>query len=427
MYKPLSELAVINPSCEIPRGFSVLTPVSFIPMSDVNESGHWFYHQIRPLGSVLNGFTPFVEGDVLVAKITPCMENGKGTLAKKLENGIGFGSTEFHVLRARSGTSARFLFHISQSKKFRTIAETFMIGSAGQQRVQRQFFDAYLVPNLSFDEQEQIANILDTLDTTIRQTEAIIAKLQQVKQGLLHDLLTRGIDANGQLRPPVEQAPHLYKESPLGWIPREWEAKAFGQFAAKIQDGTHFSPNIRGGEYLYVTSKNIRFGYLDLSNVDKIDKVQHDAIYRRCDVKYGDLLLTKDGANTGNAAINTCIEQISLLSSVAFIRFNERQDEAQFFFQYLLSPQGQQRMKDLMSGNAITRLTLQKIRGSCVPCPQFVEQEKIGHVLATQDRDIYAQRELLNKLNQQKSALMDDLLTGRVRVTALLAQVDASP
>jgi len=68
-------------------------------------------------------------------------------------------------------------------------------------------------------EQAKIAQILDTLDTTIRQTEAIIAKLKQVKQGLLHDLLTRGIDANGELRPPQSEAPHLYRASPLGLIP----------------------------------------------------------------------------------------------------------------------------------------------------------------------------------------------------------------
>jgi len=68
-------------------------------------------------------------------------------------------------------------------------------------------------------QQQAIAEILDTLDTTIRQTEAIVEKLKQVKQGLLHDLLTRGIGANGELRPLQSQAPHRYKESPLGWIP----------------------------------------------------------------------------------------------------------------------------------------------------------------------------------------------------------------
>ena len=71
-----------------------------------------------------------------------------------------------------------------------------------------------------------IAAVLDTLDTAIHETEAIIAKLKAVKQGLLHDLLTRGIDANGELRPPQAEAPHLYKESPLGWIPKEWDARS---------------------------------------------------------------------------------------------------------------------------------------------------------------------------------------------------------
>lgn len=418
----------------------------------------WSLSEISKLGAIVGGSTPsrenslFWNGDIpwvtpgevsgnqtkLLAstaeKITKAGLNGSGanllpsgslmittraTLGARVINAVPMTTNQgFKSIVFRNDVDASFYYYLFEkikSELVRRASGTTFLEISGSE------FSKIAVPNPSNGEKRVIANILDTLDTTIRQTEAIIAKLQQVKQGLLHDLLTRGIDANGQLRPPVEQAPHLYKESPLGWIPREWEAKAFGQFAAKIQDGTHFSPNIRGGEYLYVTSKNIRFGYLDLSNVDKIDKVQHDAIYRRCDVKYGDLLLTKDGANTGNAAINTCIEQISLLSSVAFIRFNEKQDEAQFFFQYLLSPQGQQRMKDLMSGNAITRLTLQKIRGFCVPCPQFVEQEKIGHILATQDRDIYAQRELLNKLNQQKSALMDDLLTGRVRVMALIS------
>ncbi len=68
--------------------------------------------------------------------------------------------------------------------------------------------------------------VLDTLDTAIHETEAIIAKLKAVKQGLLHDLLTRGIDANGELRPPQAEAPHLYKQSPLGWIPKEWETSS---------------------------------------------------------------------------------------------------------------------------------------------------------------------------------------------------------
>lgn len=395
MYKPLSELAVINPSCEIPRGFSVLTPVSFIPMSDVNESGHWFYHQIRSLGSVLNGFTSFVEGDVLVAKITPCMENGKGTLAKGLENGIGFGSTEFHVLRARSGTSSRFLFHISQSKKFRTIAETFMIGSAGQQRVQRQFFDAYLVPNLSFDEQEQIADILDTLDTTIRQTEAIIAKLQQVKQGLLHDLLTRGIDANGQLRPPVEQAPHLYKESPLGWIPREWRTTGLRN-ELTLQRGFD------------ITVAEQRPGNIPVVSSSGITSFHNQAMV------VGPGVVTGRKGKLGNTYYLD--GPFWPHDTTLWVKdFHGNQPKFAAIFLHFL------RLERFDAATSVPTLNRNFIHPMLVVFPAKQEQEKIVFQVETYENRIQAEHATLDKLRALKSALMDDLLTGRVRVTALLS------
>src|ERR1035438_1124691 len=153
-----------------------------------------------------------------------------------------------------------------------------------------------------------------------------------------------------------------YKQTDVGIIPEEWDSLSCAELCLKIQDGTHFSPKVGGPDYLYLTSKNIRFGFIDISTAEQIDATQHDAIYKRCDVKKGDLLLTKDGANTGNAALNTLNEQFSLLSSVAFLRFDPTRHCAAYFLQQALSTQGQQRMKDAMSGNAITRLTLEKIR-----------------------------------------------------------------
>lgn len=100
----------------------------------------------------------------------------------------------------------------------------------------------WFVPEVPSAQQQKIAQILDTLDTAIHETEAIIAKLKAVKQGLLHDLLTRGIAANGELRPPQAEAPHLYKESPLGWIPIEWDAPKLGYACSLIRDGTHLPP-----------------------------------------------------------------------------------------------------------------------------------------------------------------------------------------
>lgn len=105
--------------------------------------------------------------------------------------------------------------------------------------------ELHLIPMPPIDEEEQavVARVLYTLDTAIHETEAIIAKLKAVKQGLLHDLLTRGIDANGELRPPQAEAPHLYKESPLGWIPNEWDSK---QLAELLGD---FDPAMRSGPF----------------------------------------------------------------------------------------------------------------------------------------------------------------------------------
>jgi type I restriction enzyme S subunit len=113
-----------------------------------------------------------------------------------------------------------------------------------------------------------------------------------------------------------------HKQTDVGVIPRDWNVVSALDACSKIQDGTHFSPRIGGNDYLYITSKNIRFGRLDISTAARIDTRQHQAIYRRCDVKKGDVLLTKDGANTGNAALNTLEEEFSLLSSVAFLRFH---------------------------------------------------------------------------------------------------------
>jgi type I restriction enzyme S subunit len=110
-------------------------------------------------------------------------------------------------------------------------------------------------------------------------------------------------------------------------IPEDWETKKFSEIFFKIQDGTHFSPKIRGGEYLYITSKNIRKGYIDLSQVEYIDRIQHEVIFSEfCKVLRGGYLLTKDGANTGNAAINTISNEIIILSSVIFLRAEKQKN-----------------------------------------------------------------------------------------------------
>ena len=165
----------------------------------------------------------------------------------------------------------------------------------------------------------------------------------------------------------------------------------------------------------------MRFGHLDLTDCGYISEAEHRQIYGRCDVRAGDLLLTKDGANTGNAAVNDLEDEFSLLSSVAFVRPRSGVLSAYFLLHYLLSPLGQRRIKDLMSGNAITRLTLEKIRAFEIPVPPFDEQVTIADKLNAHEALIQQTEDELAKQINLRIGLSDDLLTGRVHVPAALA------
>src|SRR5690606_20867830 len=147
-------------------------------------------------------------------------------------------------------------------------------------------------------------------------------------------------------------------QTSVGLIPDERKKLKLSEVCIKIQDGTHFSPKIvANGQRLYITSKNVTMGKLDVSNVDDISDEDHNNIYKRCDVKRNDILLTKDGANTGNACINNLDDEFSLLSSVAFLRPDKSVTDFKFLYQLLVSPKSQYLIKESMAGQAITRIT----------------------------------------------------------------------
>lgn len=419
MSKSLADLAQVNPSVELPVGATASTDVSFIPMSDVSESGELTGRQVRKLGDVRNGFTSFADDDILVAKITPCFENGKGAHVQGLTSGVGFGSTEFHVLRARPDSHARYLHHIVQSAKFRSKGEVFMTGSAGQKRVPREFFDAFEVPCMPFAEQKKIAQILDTLDTTIRQTEAIIAKLKQVKQGLLHDLLTRGIDANGELRPPQSEAPHLYKVSPLGWIPDAWHIERLDDVAERGSGHTP-SKNVpsywNGGIKWVSLADSHRLDQIYINETDK--EISDLGIANSSAVKHpaGTVVLSRD-AGVGKSAVLAA----EMAVSQHFMAWRCSDQLNNLYLYFVL-----QRMKPVFEaialGSTVKTIGLSYFKKLQIAVPPRAEQDRAVDILMASEADIFNQEAELGKLRLLKSGLMDDLLTGRVRVTPLLNQ-----
>ena len=189
----LGDVAEVNP--RRPKlDVEAQTLLTFIPMAAVAEncSGITSLEQ-REYREIASGYTYFEEDDVLFAKITPCLQNGKHALACGLIGGFGFGTTEFHVIRAGSGIDPRHLFRVlTQPFNIDKCARSFS-GTAGQQRVQPETIKSlpFLLPPLP--EQRAIAAVLDSIDEAIECTEAVITATECLRDALLHELLTRGV------------------------------------------------------------------------------------------------------------------------------------------------------------------------------------------------------------------------------------------
>ena len=162
---PLGSTCNINPKKSLDSRLVSGVIVSFVPMPAVTEHGEIDATAIKEYDEVKTGFTYFAENDVLFAKITPCMENGKGAVAKGLHNGIGFGSTEFHVLRPISGkTDPYWIYTLTAFSQFRMDAASNMTGSAGQRRVPASFLENYRVSLPPIALQEQFAAFFEQTD-----------------------------------------------------------------------------------------------------------------------------------------------------------------------------------------------------------------------------------------------------------------------
>lgn len=184
----LSDVCYINP-----KKFNVddnEIQVSFIGMEDISNEGKIINMQKDKYKNIEKGFTSFIENDVLVAKITPCFENGKGALCKNLKNKIGFGSTEFHVLRCKKDVIPEFVFIHTQTSIFRKLGEWNMTGSAGQRRVPKEFIEEYLITVPPIQEQRKIVSIIDSISYSIINLKENIHYSERLKLDLVNKLLT---------------------------------------------------------------------------------------------------------------------------------------------------------------------------------------------------------------------------------------------
>lgn len=172
------------------KGIKQNENVSFIGMQDVTEQAQLFKQHLVTFNKIKSGFTYFERGDVLVAKITPCFENGKGCYTGQLQTEYGFGSTEFHVLRATNKSDPKFIYYWSTRDVFRRNLESEMVGSAGHRRVPLSAIANYKIAIPQEVEQTAIAKILSDMDSEIQALEKRLVKTRQIKQGMMQELLT---------------------------------------------------------------------------------------------------------------------------------------------------------------------------------------------------------------------------------------------
>ncbi|MBN1907776.1 MAG: restriction endonuclease subunit S [Deltaproteobacteria bacterium] len=273
----------------------------------------------------------------------------------------------------------------------------------------------------SLQTQRRISEILSTIDQTIEKTEALIYKYQQIKTGLMHDLFTRGVTADGKLRPPREQAPEIYKETPLGWLPKEWEIIPLGKLA-DITSGVTLSSKIYPDQKIevpYLRVANVQDGYLDLNEIKTIRVNQ--ATFENLVLKKGDVLMNEGGdfdklgrGTVWQGEIENCIHQ----NHVFRVRVNNAQlrsyylafwSESNFGKKYFV--QSSKQSTNLASINST------QLKAYPVAIPDPIEQERIEDRINSINFKLITLNKENAKLYYQKSGLMHDLLTGKVQVS----------
>lgn len=226
----LGEAFQLNPPKPSAAQLSADSPVSFVPMPAVDaKAGVIAIPMQRPFGEVRSGFTSFANGDVIMAKITPCMENGKAAIARDLVNGLGFGSTEFHVLRSNGTALPEYGYYFIRQAAFRSLAESEMTGSVGQKRVPADFLRQAMFPLPSLAEQHRIVAKLEQLLAAASTTRARLARvpilLKRFRQSVLAAACSGRLTADWREQNPDMEPAAKFLERILIERRAKWEAE----------------------------------------------------------------------------------------------------------------------------------------------------------------------------------------------------------
>ena len=351
----LSDVCEINPGKKGLLNTNKEQEVTFLPMAAVSEEGKILDRESRKLKDVLKGYTNFRDGDVLLAKITPCFENGKRAIAKDLLNGIGFGSTEFHVLRPKDEVTSNWIFYAISRADFCNIAKLQMTGTAGQKRVPARVLEQFEIPIPSIKEQETITGKIETqftrLDAAIKSLEAIKVKL-------------------GLYRKSVLRAAFELEDTSVASI--EKISNFIGSGITPKGSKQHY----RTEGIPFIRSQNIYPFKFVTDGLVYVNSSLHKEM-RRTHTMQGDVLLNITGASIGRCAvIPDTLGQANVNQHVCIIRTKES-TLPQYLCAFLNSPLGQNQIMTTQGGVTRQGLNYQQIRKFKLPLPPVSKQKEI--------------------------------------------------
>lgn len=358
----IDDVCSVNPSR--PRLHrSEQAPTSFLPMSGVDEvDGVINALETKPFFEVARGFTYFEEGDVLFAKITPSMENGKSAIAQNLLDKIGFGSTEFHVIRPGTGIIPEWVHLYFRQLSFRLEAKKSFRGAVGQQRVPDDFLKSFPIPvPSSLDTQRRIVTRIQALLAEVKKGRTLIKHMRHDADRLMNAALKRAFDKSThglKLEPLAKHVIHVTSG------PRHW-----GQYASSRNSGP-----------LFIRVGNVGFGRLELADVERLDLASNPG-EERARINPRDVLVTITGTIGRCCVAPDNIEQAYVNQHVALIRLQPTLDP-RYLMWFILSPSGGYIQTTTMQyGQTRPGLNLTNVRNLRLPVPtRFAQQEIVSYL-----------------------------------------------
>jgi type I restriction enzyme S subunit len=390
-----------------PNPDPIQQPNTYIEMDAINTELPFPDYFGERNASEYSGKT-FTQGDTLFARITPCTENGKAALVPEMETEVGIGSTEFAVLSPKSDIIHPWLlYYLNKSHPVHNYAVSRMRGSTGRQRVPFNMFRKELdfpLPPLS--EQRKIATVLHTVDQAIQKTVEIIEQKERIWTGLMQDVFTDVYaDSTKSVRLSAVDTE----------IPEHWEVKTVGEVSIQITDGAHLTPDRSEEGYLLLSARNVKNGYLDLSEVDYVPEEEYERLIEKCNPQSGDILISCSGTVGRVCEVPEDLD-FALVRSAALVKFDNSLASS-YAEKVLQSVGAQKQIKAYQTQSAQPNLFQGQIASLEIPIPSIEEQRDIAKKLDDISGSIKSDQQYQSQLKRLKRGLMQDLLSGEVRTT----------